>query len=94
MFFDIENYATFNVGGLFGLRTYNFPAPAAFYPVRRRRRAAQHATVVFDCGMQVATPRFHHLNQDLVTEMRVIFLESGEVAADQPHFLPSPSRSA
>lgn len=73
IFFDVENNATFNVGGPFGGRTQNFLTPAAFYQVRRRDWAPQHATVVFDCGMQVATTRFHQSNHNLVTEMRVFF---------------------
>jgi hypothetical protein len=71
--FDLENNITFNVGGPFGGQTQNFLTPAAFYQIRRRDWAPEHATVVFDCGMQMATTRFHQYNHNLVTEMRVFF---------------------
>jgi hypothetical protein len=73
IFFNLENNTTFNLGGPFNRNTQNFLTPAAYYVVRRRDWAPEHATVVFDCGMQVATTRFHQYNHNLVTEMRVFF---------------------
>jgi hypothetical protein len=72
-YFDLEDNAGFNRGGTFDRETQNFVTPAAYYLVRRRDWSPAHATVVFDCGMQVATTRFHPYNHNLVTEMRVFF---------------------
>ncbi len=73
VWFDVENNATFSVGGPFSGTTQNFVTPAAYYQVRRKDWKPEHATVVFDCGLQVATTRFHWYNHNLVTEMRIFF---------------------
>jgi hypothetical protein len=73
LYFDLENNASFNHGGPFDGDTQDFLTPAAYYLVRRRDWNPTHATIVFDCGMQVATTRFHQYSHNLVTEMRVFF---------------------
>lgn len=70
---DIENNATFFKGGAFDGKIQNMVTPAAFYMIRRKEWNPEHATVVFDGGMQIATSAFHDYNHNLVTEMRVLF---------------------
>lgn len=70
---DIENNATFFHAGPADGQIQNFLTPAAFYMVRRREWGPQHAAVVFDCGMQIATSHMHFYNHNLVTEMRILF---------------------
>jgi len=69
----LENDATFNRSGPFDGKTQNFLTPEVFYFVRRRDWRPQHAIVVFDSGLQIATSRFHEYNHNLVTEMRLFF---------------------
>lgn len=71
--FDIEDSALFNRGGLNDGKTQNFITPAGFYMIRREGWQPTHAALVFDCGMQIATSSFHFYNHNLITEMRVVF---------------------
>ncbi len=70
---DMENNATLNYGGAHDGKTQNFVTPAAFYMVRRKDWGPEHAVVVFNCGMQIATSRFYLYNHNLVSEMRILF---------------------
>lgn len=72
-YFDIENNANFFRGGSDDGLMQNFMTPAAFYALRRKDWRPEHASLVLDCGMQIATSTFHVLNHNLVTEMRVVF---------------------
>ena len=71
--FDVEDNATFNVGGAVGGNTQNFITPAAFYLVRRKGWGPAHAAMVFDAGMQIATSQFHLYNHNLISELRILF---------------------
>lgn len=73
IFLDIENNATFNIGGQFDGKTQNFITPAAFFVVRRKDWPPNHSAIVFDAGMQIATSRFYCYNHNLVSEMRILF---------------------
>jgi hypothetical protein len=71
--FDVENNASFFRGGPYDSKMQNLITPVAFYTVRRKDWKPEHAIVVFDCGMQIATSSFHVLNHNLVSEMRILF---------------------
>jgi len=71
--FDVEENALFNYAGPFDGKTQNFLTPAAFYMIRRKEWQPEHATVVIDGGMQIATSSFHFYNHNLISEMRIIF---------------------
>jgi hypothetical protein len=71
--FDVEDNATFFKGSAFDGKTRNMITPAVFYMIRRKEWNPEHASVVFDGGMQIATSGFHDYNHNLVTEMRVLF---------------------
>jgi hypothetical protein len=73
VWFDLENNAAFFRAGPLGGKTQNFMTPAVFYMIRRKEWKPEHASVVFDCGMQIATSAFHYYNHNLVTEMRILF---------------------
>jgi hypothetical protein len=73
VWFDVENNTAFNRGGPFDGQTQNFVTPVALYQVRRKSWKPEHAFVSFDCGMQIATTRFHQYNHNLITDMRVFF---------------------
>lgn len=73
VWFDVENNAAFFYAGPADHQTQNMITPAAFYLVRRRDWSPEHASLVFDCGMQIATSHMHFYNHNLVTEMRVVF---------------------
>ena len=70
---DVENNATFLIGGPDGGRTQNFLTPAAFFVVKRKSWGPKHSIAVFDGGMQIATSRFRLDNHNLITEMRILF---------------------
>jgi hypothetical protein len=70
---DVENNTAFNRGGPFDGLTQNFVTPVVFYMVRRKSWKPEHASMSFDCGMQIATTRFHQYNHNLITDMRVFF---------------------
>ncbi len=71
--FDVEDNATFNVGGATDGKMQNFVTPAAFYLVRRKDWGPTHAAMVFDAGMQIATSQFHLYDHNLISEMRILF---------------------
>jgi hypothetical protein len=71
--FNVENNTAFYMGGPFDGKKQNFIGPAAYYMVRRKDWKPSHATVVFDCAMQIATTSYHQYNHNLITEMRVFF---------------------
>lgn len=71
--FDVEDNATFNLGGAVDGKTQNFITPAAFYLVRRKDWGPAHAAMVFDAGMQIATSQFHLYDHNLISEMRILF---------------------
>jgi hypothetical protein len=71
--FDIENNATFNLGGPYDGKTQNFITPAAFFVVRKKDWGPRHPAAVFDGGMQIATSHFCFYNHNLITEMRIMF---------------------
>lgn len=73
LWFDVENNASFFHAGPDDGKVQNLMTPAAFYMVRRRDWKPEHAALVFDCGMQIATTSYHILNHNLVTEMRIMF---------------------
>jgi hypothetical protein len=73
LWFDVENSATFKIGGPFGGATQNFVTPAAYYSFRRKDWGPAHPGFVFDAGMQTATTRFRFYNHNLITELRVSF---------------------
>ena len=72
--FDVEDNALFNYAGPFDGKTQNFLTPAAFYMIPRRREwGPEHATVVIDGGMQIATSSLHFYNHNLISELRFVF---------------------
>lgn len=73
IWFDVENNASFFHAGPDDGKMQNFMTPVAFYTVRRKEWKPEHAAVVFDCGMQIATSSFHVYNHNLVSEMRILF---------------------
>lgn len=70
---DLENNASFFHAGPFDGKTQNFLTPAAFYMVRRKQWKPEHASVVFACGMQIATSSTYYYNHNLITEMRILY---------------------
>ena len=73
VWFDVENNAAFILGGPCDGKKQNFVTPAAFYMLRRKEWQPTHPALVFAMGMQIATSSFHMYNQNLVTEMRILF---------------------
>ena len=73
VWFELENNATFYFSGSHDGKMQNFLTPAAFYVVRRKDWPPTHAFLIFDCGMQIATSRFHNYNHNLISEMRILF---------------------
>ncbi|MDR3793742.1 MAG: hypothetical protein P4L03_10215 [Terracidiphilus sp.] len=71
--FELENNASYFVGGPHDGKMQNFITPAAFYILRRKSWKPTHPFFVFDCGMQIATSGFHTYNHNLIPEMRVLF---------------------
>jgi hypothetical protein len=73
LWFDIENNATFLIGGPFAGQRQNFITPAAFYMIRRKQWGPAHSVVVINGGMQIATSSFHFYNHNLIAEARILF---------------------
>lgn len=71
--FEVENNATFYVGGSHDGKMQNFVTPAAFYILRRKQWKPTHPFCVFDSGMQIATSGFHTYNHNLISEVRMLF---------------------
>lgn len=70
---ELENNATFFLGGSHDGMMQNFVTPGAFYVLRRSDWKSTHPFFVFDGGMQIATSRFHTYNHNLIAEMRILF---------------------
>lgn len=70
---DLEDNAAFSHGGSHDGKTQNFLTPVAFYTVRRSQWKPEHASIVFVCGMQIATSSFHSYNHNLITEIRLLY---------------------
>jgi hypothetical protein len=73
LWFEIENNATFYLGGKNDGKMQNFVTPTAFYVVRKREWKPAHPFVILDSGMQIATSGFHGYNHNLISELRVLF---------------------
>ena len=73
VWFEVENNATFFIGGSRDGKMQNFLTPAAFYVVRQKEWKATHPYFIIDGGMQIATSGFHTYNHNLISEMRMIF---------------------
>lgn len=73
VWFEVENNATFYVGGAHDGKMQNFVTPAAFYVLRRKEWRPTHPFLIFDSGMQIATSGFHTYNHNLISEVRVLF---------------------
>jgi len=73
VWFEVENNATFYIGGSHDGKMQNFVTPAAFYVLRRKEWRPAHPFFVFDSGMQIATSGFHTYNHNLISEVRVLF---------------------
>lgn len=71
--FDVEDNAAFFHAGPFDGRTQNFITPAGFAMIRRKEWKPRHASLVFACGMQIATSNMHYYNHNLITEMRIVY---------------------
>lgn len=73
VWFEVENNATFYVGGEHDGKMQNFLTPAAFYVVRRKEWKPTHPFFIIDGGMQIATSGFHTYNHNLISEARILF---------------------
>jgi len=73
VWFEVENNATFYVGGEHGGKMQNFVTPAAFYVLRRKEWQPTHPFFIIDGGMQIATSHFHAYNHSLILTARWIF---------------------
>ena len=73
VWFEVENNATFYVGGVHGGKMQNFVTPAAFYVARRKEWKPTHPFFVMDGGMQIATSGYHAYNHNLISEVRILF---------------------
>jgi hypothetical protein len=73
IFLEIENNATFYVGGSHDGRMQNFITPAAYYVYKKSDWKPQHWFLVFAGGMQIATSQFHTYNHNTIAEMRILF---------------------
>jgi hypothetical protein len=70
---ELENNATFYVGGSHDGRMQNFITPAAFYVIRRKDWKPTHPFLIVDGGMQIATSGFHTYNHNTISELRILF---------------------
>lgn len=70
---EVENNATYYVGGSHDGKMQNFITPAAFYIVRPKRWKPAHPFFIFDSGMQIATSGYHSYNHNLISEIRMLF---------------------
>jgi hypothetical protein len=73
VFLEIENNATFYVGGSHDGKMQNFITPAAYYIYKKSDWKPQHWFLVFAGGMQIATSQFHTYNHNTIAEMRILF---------------------
>jgi len=71
--FDVENNVLNYHGCTIDGMTQDMITPAAFYMFRRKGWEPQHASIVFDGGMQIAATHFNFYNHNLITEMRILF---------------------
>jgi hypothetical protein len=70
---ELENNATFYVGGDRNGKKQNFVTPAVFYVLRRKEWKPTHPFLIFDGGMQIATSGFHAYNHNLISKARILF---------------------
>lgn len=73
IWFEVEDNATWYVGGTHGGKMQNFLTPAAFYVVRPKRWKPAHPFLIVDAGMQIATSGYHSYNHNLISEVRLLF---------------------
>jgi len=73
VWFEVENNATYYIGGARDGKMQNFVTPAAFYVVRPKEWKPAHPYFIIDVGMQIATSSFHTYNHNLISETRIIF---------------------
>jgi hypothetical protein len=71
--FDVEDNATFVLGGPYDGKTQNFVTPAGFLLVREDEWGFRHPAAVIDGGMQIATSTFHFCDHKVITEIRILF---------------------
>ena len=69
----MEDNALFLRGGKHDGKVQNLISPGVFYLPRHGDWGPSHASVVLDCGMQLATSSFYYYNRDLITEVRLVF---------------------
>jgi hypothetical protein len=70
---ELEDNATYFVGGPRDGKMQNFLTPGAFYILRKKEWKPTHPFFIFDCGMQIATSGYHTYNHNLIPEMRILF---------------------
>jgi hypothetical protein len=70
---EVENNASFYMGGSHDGKMQNFITPAAFYVVRHKDWKPSHPYFILDGGMQIATSNFHTYNHNLISEARILF---------------------
>lgn len=70
---EVENNATFYVGGSHDGKMLNFVTPAVFYVLRRKEWKPTHPFFILDGGMQIATSGFHTYNHNTISELRILF---------------------
>ncbi len=73
LWLELENNATFFIGGGRDGKLQNFVTPGAFYIYKRSQWKPEHPFLVFGEGMQIATSGFHTYNHNLISEMRILF---------------------
>jgi hypothetical protein len=71
--FDLEDSALFLRGGRHDGNVQNLISPGVFFLPKHGDRGPSHASVVLDCGMQLATSSFYFYNRNLITEVRLVF---------------------
>jgi len=73
VWFEVENNATYWVGGTKDGDAQNFVTPTAFYVIRRKEWKPAHPFFILDSGMQIATSHFHTYNHNTISELRILF---------------------
>jgi hypothetical protein len=73
LWFEVEDNATWYVGGPHQGRMQNFLTPAAFYVVRPKNWRPAHPFFILDSGMQIASSGYHSYNHNLISEVRMLF---------------------
>jgi hypothetical protein len=73
VWFEVENNATYYIGGSHDGKMQNFVTPAAFYVIHGKNWKPTHPYFIADTGMQIATSGFHTYNHNLISEVRILF---------------------